>query len=94
MHLTRRGLLRMLLATPAAAFVDYERLLWVPTPQIVVPAMPLIFDDVAHAELLPGITDQFFRSGPLMEYLRGRFVTPSPPLRFDESYAQQLVRLA
>lgn len=38
--ITRRDLLRILLAAPIAATVDVERLLWVPKPIIVVPAMP------------------------------------------------------
>lgn len=37
---TRRDMLRILLAAPIAATVDVERLLWVPKPIIVVPAMP------------------------------------------------------
>lgn len=36
----RRDFLKLLLATPLAATVDVEQLLWVPKPIIVVPAMP------------------------------------------------------
>jgi hypothetical protein len=38
---TRRDLLRALLALPIAATLDVEQLLWVPKPIIVVPAMPV-----------------------------------------------------
>lgn len=36
----RRDFLRFLLATPIAATVDVEQLLWVPKPIVTVPAMP------------------------------------------------------
>lgn len=36
----RRSFLRLLLATPLAATVDVEALIWVPKPIIVVPAFP------------------------------------------------------
>lgn len=39
--MTRRDLLKILLATPAALTLDYEKLLWVPKPIIVVPELPL-----------------------------------------------------
>jgi hypothetical protein len=47
----RRTLLKCLLATPMAALVDYERLLWVPTPIITVPARGLSYDDILAATL-------------------------------------------
>ena len=37
MTLSRRDLLRSLLALPVAATVDWEQLLWVPKPIMVVP---------------------------------------------------------
>lgn len=37
MRPTRRDFLKFLLASPIAATLDVEKLLWVPTPQIVVP---------------------------------------------------------
>lgn len=36
----RRDFLRLLLASPIAATLDVERLLWVPSPLVTVPAMP------------------------------------------------------
>lgn len=36
----RRSFLRTLLALPIAATLDVEKLLWVPTTQIVVPTLP------------------------------------------------------
>jgi hypothetical protein len=52
--MTRRDLLRALLAIPAMAALDVEQLLWVPKPIIVVPAMPMfgrhiIGEEVARA---------------------------------------------
>jgi hypothetical protein len=41
MPLSRRDLLRSLLALPAASLVDWEQVLWVPRPMIVVPARDL-----------------------------------------------------
>jgi len=38
--MTRRDLLRLLLASAMAEAVDVEQLLWVPRPIITVPAMP------------------------------------------------------
>lgn len=38
--MTRRDLLRLLLASAAAEAVDFERLLWTPKPIVTVPAMP------------------------------------------------------
>jgi hypothetical protein len=38
--ISRRDLLKILLATPAAALIDYENLLWTPKPIIVVPSIP------------------------------------------------------
>ncbi len=43
----RRDLLRLLLSTPALALadLDVERLLWVPKPMVVVPAMPALLSE-------------------------------------------------
>jgi len=38
--MNRRGFLKFLLSTPLAATIDYEQLLWVPKPMIVVPGPP------------------------------------------------------
>lgn len=37
----RRDFLKILLATPAAATYDFEQLLWVPKPMVVVPEVKL-----------------------------------------------------
>lgn len=42
----RRDFLRLLLASPIAATVDVEQLLWVPKPIVVVPAMPTVLNVV------------------------------------------------
>lgn len=53
MTLTRRDLLRWLLAAPIAATVDVEQLLWVPKPIITVPAMPT---DITRSDILYGVS--------------------------------------
>lgn len=40
--MNRRDFLRYMLGTAAAASVDFEQLLWLPKPIIVVPRMPMI----------------------------------------------------
>ncbi len=59
MALTRRDLLRMLLASPIAAAVDVEQLLWTPKPIITVPAMPprLMFHRDAFAFVMEPFGD-------------------------------------
>ncbi len=42
MSIDRRLFLQFLLGTAAASTVDFEQLLWMPKPIIVVPAMPCI----------------------------------------------------
>lgn len=62
MRLTRRDLLRLLLAAPIAAAVDVEQLLWTPKPIITVPAMPLAFHPDAFAlamDPMTGVTIRF-----------------------------------
>jgi len=73
-HPSRRAFLRSLLALPIAATVDVEQLLWTPSPIIVVPAIRGVtieeINAVTMQVLLPGVCDHFFRSTPLLEYLR------------------------
>lgn len=40
--MTRRDLLKILLTAPIAATLDVEKLLWVPSPIITVPALPTL----------------------------------------------------
>jgi len=51
--MNRRDFLKFLLTTPIAATMDLEKLLWVPKPIIVVPAMPraLTMNQILEAEL-------------------------------------------
>ena len=58
----RRGFLRALLALPIAATLDVEQMLWVPGQMVTVPAMPTLCPAV--------IRDEFFRSSPLLAYIR------------------------
>lgn len=60
---SRREFLKALLATPIAATFDVERLLWVPGQMVTVPALPC-------THIFPPLMDDFFRSTPLLRYLR------------------------
>lgn len=40
--------MKFLLTTPAAALVDYEKLLWIPKTQIVVPDFPLSIHGIPY----------------------------------------------
>jgi hypothetical protein len=75
----RRSFLRHLLMLPIAAQLDVERLLWVPKPLVVVPAMPAIsrgisldeINEVCRQIIMPRVIDDFFRSPSfLMELSR------------------------
>lgn len=46
--MTRRDILRMLLAAPMAATLDVEKLLWVPGQMVSVPAMPMLIPPKPH----------------------------------------------
>lgn len=78
MRLSRRDLLKALLALPIAASLDVERLLWVPTPQIVVPALPtgpLLLEEINETlkrVYLPAIQEMFLQSSPFLAQLRAR----------------------
>lgn len=50
--MNRRDMLRLLLGSAAAAVVDFEKLLWVPKPIVVVPAMPLSLTPAQSQRLL------------------------------------------
>ncbi len=52
--MNRRDLIKLLLSTPLAATLDYEKLLWVPRPIIVVPSIPsklINLEDILALEL-------------------------------------------
>lgn len=72
---SRRAFLRTLLSLPIAATVDVERLLWTPSPLIVVPRLvrSVTIDEinrVTMAAIFPGVVDQFFTATPILEYVR------------------------
>lgn len=71
---SRRSFLRFLLSTPLAAVVDYEQLLWVPKPIIVVPSLSIAALNNAMERILPGVVDEFFRNDPYLTYLNDRSV--------------------
>lgn len=52
----------MLLASPIAATVDVEKLLWVPKPIITVPAMPWTYGGITRPQYA------FWRNGPVALY--------------------------
>lgn len=93
MSLTRRAFLRKLwlgaAALPIAAELDWERLLWVPKPIITVPGSMLDeINAIAIAHIMPAIEDDFFKSVPLLEYLkrRNRFPVASPLIQENFSW--------
>ena len=51
--MTRRQLLKFLLTTPLAATLDYEKMLWIPGQQVVVPTVvsPLTTSQIVAMEL-------------------------------------------
>lgn len=78
---SRRGFLKALLALPAAATVDFERLLWTPSPTITVPTLVRSvslneINRVTAQTFLPGIVDNLFAPSPLMAYLKGECAVP------------------
>lgn len=56
---SRRDFLKLLLATPLAATIDYEKLLWVPKPIIVVPSFP------SYAELVASTWEEVVKKNPI-----------------------------
>ena len=57
--LSRRDLLRWLLASPVAATLDVERLLWVPKPLVVVPAF------LTNAQLVARAWEDYVSAHPI-----------------------------
>jgi len=87
MILTRRDLLRSLLAAPVAPLVDWEQLLWVPGQLVAVPSRlhRATLDEIvllSLRQILPGVTRDFFQPSPLLAYLRdhGPSVAGGTPL--------------
>lgn len=80
--ISRRALLRSLLALPIAATFDVEKLLWVPGQMIAVPPVPFVaeiqfhrisldaMNAVVKENFLPHIPDLFLKDDPLYRHLR------------------------
>jgi hypothetical protein len=73
----RRDFLKRLLGTAAgvalASTYDLEKLLWVPKPMITVPALNIDqLNAIVLKEIMPGIVDNFFKSTPLLQYMKER----------------------
>ena len=75
---SRRDFLRVLLATPLAATLDVERLLWIPGQMVTVPRIghrinfDEIFDEINEItlrEILPLVRDKYFRYSPILSFL-------------------------
>lgn len=77
----RRDFLKRLMAASVAVPVvgsalveiDWERLLWTPKAMITVPGPALTLDQInaiTLKEIMPGLTDTFFKAFPLLQYLR------------------------
>lgn len=79
MAIDRRGFLRSLLGGAVglaiAPTLDLDKLLWVPgAKSIFLPAVPRItlaeIDEITRRVILPGVVDNFFKSAPLLSYLK------------------------
>lgn len=98
MRPSRRDVLRYLLTTPLALTLDYERLLWVPSPRIVVPSLRRVtwqeINEITLAAFRPHIMDQFFTPSPLLEYLKEEGASPigGAPLQPGLLYTNDVVR--
>lgn len=68
---SRRDMLRMMLAMPIAATLDIERLLWLPSPIVTVPALPASIDyaaimmDAWNAKVGKNPVDTFYNNAHL-----------------------------
>jgi hypothetical protein len=72
--MTRRHLLRALLALPIAATLDVEQLLWTPGQMVVVPGRGPWFglaeaNEILKAIYLPAVREMFNRSTVLLSLL-------------------------
>lgn len=79
--MTRRELLRLLLAAPIAATLDVEKLLWTPGQMVTVPAMPAWFR----------VHDSVIFEGDMIDfenYVRG--LTPEDFTRLEENWVRPL----
>lgn len=56
--MTRRDLLRLMLAAPIAATLDVEKLLWIPGQMVTVPEMPIPFRMCIYG---PGSTSRWYQ---------------------------------
>lgn len=74
--MNRRDFLRILLASPIAATVDVEALIWTPKPIITVPAMPGTYGHIIRA------TYPFWRNQTLYGGMRGGGKT----MRMEEAF--------
>lgn len=67
--MTRRDLMRLLLASAIAEVVDVERLLWTPKPIVTVPALPrMMFHRDAFTLTMETLVDGTMSFGPITRY--------------------------
>lgn len=73
MVISRRGFLRLLLASPIAATVDVEKLLWVPKPIITVPSLIRVdvFDRYEYTWKYVSVSTPY---GPTHSWLKEHFM--------------------
>lgn len=91
MRMTRRDLLRALLATPLAETFDVERALWVPRPIVTVSAMP--FPHQYEAEMVArffGVPVQMLTDVTPVGESRARFVVRNRAIPEFSIYGKDL----
>lgn len=71
----RRTFLRFLLATPLAATVDVEALIWVPKPIIVVPALQVGPVSSNMGALVVAAWEEYVGSEPIDEVFNLRYLS-------------------
>ena len=80
--MNRRDMLKFLLATPLAATMDFEQLLWVPRPMIVVPKTGLLsLSQIVAQEMermLPNIMQLFEHDNTFYSMIKQGKVIDAP----------------
>lgn len=80
----RRSFVRLIALASASGVLDPERLLWVPKPMIVVPAMPMVVVPDLSDLWSRALRDMFLHHNRMIaELSRKGPISLEPGLRFD-----------
>lgn len=77
--MNRRDLIRILLASPIAATMDIERLLWMPRPIITVPIMPKVIPVIVYGDAKFVLWDGTFEDFDLLHSTVAINISPRIP---------------